>query len=209
MHIQFLGLSSFKFTTKDAIVITDPTGKESGLTPPRGNADMVILAESNNPLYSSAGSLSGTPFTITSPGEYDKSGVTVAGIPLKQNGSYVTVYLVESEDIKILNLAHIKEFTISEDDLESLGEIDVLILPVGGHSVLDANEAAKVVNQVEPKIVIPSHYANEGITLELDGVEKFVKSMGGKAETLDKLILKKKDIATSEETKTIILTSER
>ncbi len=207
MHIQFLGLSSFKFTTKDAVVVTDPYGKESGMTPPRGNADIVILAEKTNPLYSSFSSLSGEPFMVDSPGEYDVKGVTVTGIPLKQEGGYITVYLIESEDIKILNLTHIKDFTIKEDELEDLGEIDVLLIPVGGESVIDASRAAKIVNQIEAKIVIPSHFADPSLKLKLDTIEHFTKEMGGKAESLDKIILKKKDLAGSEETKVIILTT--
>lgn len=207
MHIQYLGLSSFKFITKDATVITDPYGKESGLTPPRGNADLVILAEKENTLYSSFGSLSGEPFLVDSPGEYDKSGVTITGIPLRQGDGYITIFLVESEEIKLLNLTHIKEFNIKEDELEDLGEIDILILPVGGDTVLDASQAAKVVNEIEPKVVIPSHFATEGVKLKLDPVDRFVKEMGGKAETLDKVILKKKDFTNSEDTKLIILTS--
>lgn len=207
MHIQFLGLSSFKFTTKDAVVITDPYGKDSGLAQPRGNADIVILAEKENPLYSGFSSLSGEPFMIDSPGEYDVKGVTVTGTPLKQSNGYVTIYLIESEDIKILNLTHIKEFNIKEDELEDLGEIDVLIIPVGGESVIDASRAAKIVNQIEAKVVIPSHYADKDLNLKLDGIEHFTKEMGGKTETLDKIILKKKDLATSEETKVIILTA--
>lgn len=207
MHIQFLGLSSFKLTTKDAIVVTDPYGKESGMTPPRGNADIVVLAEKTNPLYSGFSSLSGEPFMVDSPGEYDVKGVTVTGIPLKQEGGYVTVYLIESEDIKILNLTHIKDFNIKEDELEDLGEIDVLLIPVGGESVIDASRAAKIVNQIEAKIVIPSHFADPALTLKLDTIEHFIKEMGGKAETLDKIILKKKDLAGSEETKVIILTA--
>ncbi len=207
MHIQYLGLSSFKFTTKDAVVVTDPTGKDSGLTPPRGNADIVILADEQNKLYNAYQSLSGEPFIIPNPGEYDIKGVTVTGIPIKQDGGFVTVYLIESEDLKILNLTHIKEFTMKEDELEALGEIDVLILPVGGESVLGATTAAKLVNQIDPKIVIPSHYQQEGVTLQLEPLERFVKEMGGKAETVEKLVLKKKDLANIETAKVIIISA--
>lgn len=207
MHIQYLGLSCFKFITKDATVVTDPYGKESGLTPPRGNADIIVLAENTSDLYSSTSSFSGTPFLIDSPGEYDKSGVTVTGIPLKQETGYVTIFLIESEDLKILNLAHIKDFNIKESELEDLGEIDILILPVGGHTVLGASDAVKVVNQIEPNIVTPSHYAATGIKLELDPIDRFIKEMGNKHEELEKLIIKKKDITNSEETRLVVLTA--
>ncbi len=204
MQIQYFGLSSFKITTKEATIITDPFHKDSGLTPPRGAADILILAQKNSKLYSSDSGVSGEHFDITDPGEYDVKGVTVTGVPLKQEDKYITVYLIESEDIRILNLTHIKEFNMKEDELEGLGDIDILILPVGGNTVLSASAAAKAVNEVEPKIVIPSHYKMKDLILDLDGLEKFVKEMGGKKEEMEKLTLKKKDLQ-EEGTKLVIL----
>lgn len=204
MQIQYFGLSSFKITTKLATVITDPFDKKSGLVPPRGSADILILAEKTNELYSAKSGISGEPFLVEDPGEYDVKGVTVAGIPLKQGDSYVTVYLVESEDVKILNLGHIKEFNITEKELEELGQIDILILPVGGGEVMDASSAAKAVNEVEPKFVIPSYYQIPGLSIGAEKLEKFIKEMGGKSETMDKLTVKKKDLAF-EEIKIVVL----
>ena len=205
MHIQYFGLSSIKLTTKDATVVIDPFGKESGLTPPRGSADIIVLSDKNNPLYSATSGFSGTPFIVADPGEYDLKGVTIAGIPLATAvKKYITVYLIESEDIKILSLAHIKEFTMKQEDLEGLGEIDILMLPVGNESVMDAAHAAKTVNIVEPKIVIPTHYNVTGLKIKADSIEHFNKEMAGKTETSDKLILKRKDLA-SEGTKVFIL----
>ncbi len=204
MQIHYFGLSSFKIIAKDATVITDPFDKKTGLTPPRGNANILILAEKNNALYSAASGISGEPFLINDPGEYDVKGVTVTGLPLLQDDHYITAYLIESEDIKILNLPHIKDFNMKEEDIEALGEIDILILPVGGNEVLDASEAAKVVNQVEPKIVIPSHYQIPGLSSPADKLETFIKEMGGKSETLDKLLIKKKDLP-EDQIKLIIL----
>lgn len=210
MQIHYFGLSSFKITTKDATVITDPFDKESGLTPPRGAADIVILSEKKNPLYSATSGISGEPFLVNDPGEYDLKGVTVTGIPLKQDdgkdgkGRYVTAVLIESEDIRILKLNHIREFNMKEDDVESLGEIDILILPVGGNSVMTAKDAEKVMNEIEPKIVIPSHYQTPGLKLPYEKVEGFIKETGGKSETMDKLLIKKRDL-TPEMTKRIII----
>ncbi|MBI5530748.1 MAG: MBL fold metallo-hydrolase [Candidatus Doudnabacteria bacterium] len=204
MQIQYFGLSSFKISTKEAVVITDPFHKDSGLTPPRGAADILILSQKNKSLYSAISGISGEHFDITDPGEYDVKGVTVTGIPLKQEDKYVTIYLIESEEIRILNLSHIKEFNLKEDELEELGDIDILILPVGGNTVMSASTASKVVNEIEPKIVIPSHYKMGDLILDLDSVEKFVKEMGGKKEEMDKLTVKKKDLQ-EEGTKLIVL----
>lgn len=204
MQIQYFGLSSFKITTKEATIITDPFHKDSGLTPPRGAGDILILAEKNKKLYSADSGISGEHFDITDPGEYDVKGVTVTGIPLKQENKYITVFLIESEDIRILNLTHIKEWNMKEDEIEELGDIDILILPVGGNTVLSASAASKVVSEVEPKIVIPSHYKMADLILDLDSKDKFVKEMGGKKEEMDKLTIKKKDLQ-EEGTKLVIL----
>lgn len=204
MQIHYFGLSSFKIVAKEATIITDPFDKKSGLTSPRGNADILILADKNNPTYSASSGISGTPFVVNDPGEYDIKGVTVTGLPLLQSDRYVTVYLMESEDIKILNLAHIKEFNMKEEDLEGLGEIDILMVPVGGSNVLDASDAAKVVNEIEPKLVIPSHYQIPGLATPAGKLDTFIKEMGGKSETMDKLLIKKKDLPT-EQVKLIVL----
>lgn len=204
MQIQYFGLSSFKISTKEATIITDPFHKDSGLVPPRGQADILILAQKNKSLYSAVSGISGEPFDISDPGEYDIKGVTVTGVPLKQEEKFVTIFLIESEDIRILNLTHIKDFNLNEEELESLGDIDVLILPVGGNTVMPASAASKAVNAIEPKLVIPSHYKMKGLILDLDPLEKFVKEMGGKKEEMDKLTLKKKDLS-EEDVKLVIL----
>ncbi len=204
MQLQYFGLSSFKITTKEATLITDPFHKDSGLLPPRGGTDILVLAEKNKKLYSAVSGISGERFDVTDPGEYDIKGVTVTGIPLKQENRYITVFLIESEDIRILNLTHIKEFNMKEDEVEALGDIDILIVPVGGNTVLSASQAAKVVNEIEPKIVIPSHYKMKDLILDLDSLEKFIKEMGGKKEDMEKLSIKKKELQ-EEGTKVVVL----
>lgn len=200
MQIHYFGLSSFKIVTKDATVITDPFDKESGLTPPRGAADIIILSEKLNKLYSATSGISGEPFLMNDPGDYDLKGVTVTGIPLKQDegkdgkGRYVSAVLIEAEDMRILDLTHIREFNMKEDDLSDLGEIDILIVPVGGNSVMTAKDAAKVAHEIEAKIVIPSHYATDGLKLPYEKVDGFIKEMGGKSESMEKLLIKKKDL---------------
>jgi len=204
MQIQYFGLSSFKITTKEATIITDPFHKDSGLTPPRGAADILVLAQKNSKLYSAVSGISGDHFDISDPGEYDIKGVTVTGIPLKQEDKYITIFLIESEDMRILNLTHIKEFNLTENELEELGEIDILILPVGGNTVMSASAASKAVNEIEPKIVIPSHYKMPGLIIDVDDLNKFIKEMGGKKEEMEKLTVKKKDLP-EEGTKVVVL----
>jgi len=208
MQISYFGLTSFKISGKNHSSIIDPFSKDSGLTPPRGAADVIILSEPENELYSYSQSISGTPFTVDGPGEYDVKEHVITGIPLKdkKTGKLITIYLIEVDGIKILDLAHINKLELTEDELEDLGDVDILIVPVGGESVMDFEDAAKTVNLIEPRIVIPSHYKMAGLKTDAQTEDKFIKQMGGKSEKMEKLSLKKKDLpAEDQPTKVIVL----
>src|SRR5205814_655880 len=151
MQISYFGLSSFKLTGKDTTSIIDPFSKDTGLTPPRGAADLVILSEPQNELYSYTQSISGEPFIVDGPGEYDVKGHTITGIPVRDTeGRIVTIYLIELDGVKILHMAHIKKLALSQDELEDIGDVDVLLVPIGGKEVLEYDEAAKAANNLEP-----------------------------------------------------------
>jgi hypothetical protein len=206
MQISYFGLSSLKFTSKDHTTILDPFSKDSGLIPPRGSADLILLSEPDNELYSyTQGLTADNQFIVNGPGEYDVKDHAITGIAVRESDKkHTTIYLITTEDIRILNLAHISKLNLSQDELDDIGEVDVLIVPVGGESVMDYEEAAKAVNLIEPKIVIPTHYQIKGLTTKAQPIDKFIKEMGGKSETMDKLSLKKKDLPI-EGTKVIIL----
>ena len=200
MQISYFGLSSFKISSKDHTSILDPFSKESGLTPPRGNADVLILSQKDNELYSYVQSISGTPFLVDGPGEYDVKDHIITGIPIKdKSGKTVTIYLIEVEGIKILDLAHIKKLELTEDELEDLGDVDILIVPVGSEGVMDYEDAAKTVNLIEPRIVIPSHYKISGLKVDAQNEDKFLKQVGGKFEKMEKLSIKKKELPTEDQ----------
>jgi L-ascorbate metabolism protein UlaG (beta-lactamase superfamily) len=206
MQISYFGLTSFKITSKDKTIITDPFDKSTGLNPPRGNADILILSEKDNPTYSYTQSISGEPFIVDGPGEYDIKEISINAGPVKlKSGEVQTVYLMEVEGITILDLGHIKKFDFTEEELEGFGNIDVLLIPIGGHSAMDYEDAAKATNLLEPKFVIPTHYKIAGLSIEADTEEKFIKEIGaGTAERMEKLVLKKKELP-EEGTKLVIL----
>ncbi|GAC1412851.1 MAG: MBL fold metallo-hydrolase [Candidatus Doudnabacteria bacterium] len=206
MQIQYFGLSSFKLSSKDVTSILDPFSKESGLTPPRGNADLLILSEKDNELYSYTASISGEPFIVDGPGEYDVKEHTITGMPLKdKSGKVVTIYLIELEGIKILFMAHIQKLALSQEEIADIGEVDILLVPVGGGEVLDYEDASKAINFIEPKIVIPMHYKMNGLKVEASSEEKFIKEMGGKSESMEKLSIKKKELIADAPTRIIVL----
>lgn len=216
MHIIWFGLSSFKIISKDVTIFTDPFGKAAGLTPPRGAAQIVISSNADNELANNFSSISGDPFLITGPGEYDIKSIFIKGIPSKtktendkENAlAHSAIYSMSIEGINVGFLGGFFGKALSDFQEEELNDIDVLLVPVGGGAVCDAEAATSVINQIEPKIVIPMHYKSPGLALKLDPLEKFLKEMGGKGEEMDKLIVKKNDLE-EEKTKLIILAPQR
>jgi L-ascorbate metabolism protein UlaG (beta-lactamase superfamily) len=213
MLITWSGISCFKIQTKDIILVTDPFDASYGLKPPRLKADIVTISHAHHD-HDNVSAIMANPFVINGPGEYEIKGIFVYGLPGyhdKKQGAergLITMYLIEMEDI---SLAHLGDLgcPLNDEQLEKLEGVDILMIPVGGRYTIDAKEAVEVINQIEPRIVIPMHYKIPGLKFKnpIDPVDNFCKEMGiKKIEGLDKLKIAKKDLP-AEETKVIILKS--
>ncbi|MBI2453006.1 MAG: MBL fold metallo-hydrolase [Parcubacteria group bacterium] len=138
-------------------------------------------------------------------------GVFVKGIPSfhdnskgKERGRN-TIYVVDAEDMRLCHLGDLGQSELTSEQVDQIGEVDILFVPVGGTYTIDAKEASHIVSQIEPKIAVPMHYALPNVKVKLAGVGQFLKTMGLKAEEpLPKLSLKQKDL-DGEETKVIVL----
>ncbi len=134
---------------------------------------------------------------IDGPGEYEVSRVSVKGIAAKkykdESGSKFTIYRLEISGFRVAILGHCTE-TLDESQLEAIGVVDILIIPVGGNNyTLDAHQAAKLVNQIDPRIVIPVHYADKTVKYDVDqdDLAGFLKELGTQEhEVVEKLKLK-------------------
>lgn len=211
MVITWLGQACFKIQSGDLTLVIDPYSKEIGLTPPRFRADIVLVTHAHYD-HSNAESLTGEPFVITGPGEYETKGVSVRGIETFHDASQGkergmnTMFRIDIEDISILHMGDFGEPDMRAETLEDAGDIDILMIPVGGTYTIDAPHAAKIVQQIEPHIIIPMHYKIPGLKIALDGVEPFLKEMGAaKTEPQEKLTIKKKDLAGIVEGHTVLL----
>ncbi len=199
MVITWYGQSCFKIQSGETVIFTDPFDKSVGLTPPRGSANIVTVSHGHFD-HANTESLSGEPLVIDGPGEYETKGVSVKGIfsfhddkEGKERGEN-TIFVIEVEGIKICHLGDLGQKKLTDEQLEQIDEVDILMIPVSG-PFIDAEQAAEIINQIEPRIVIPMHYKIPGLELKFAGVEDFLKEMGvGKKETVDKLTLKKKDL---------------
>lgn len=210
MVITWYGQSCFKIQSGDTVVFTDPFSKEIGLTPPRGQANIVTISHQHYD-HNNVESLSGEALIVDGPGEYESKGVNVKGIFSyhdNQEGKgrgINTIYAIEMEGIKICHLGDLGQKKLTDEQLEGLGEIDILMIPVGGTFTIDGEEAADIINQIEPRLIIPMHYKIPGLALKLETADTFLKEMGaGKKTALDKLTLKKKDLS-QEETEVVVM----
>ncbi len=209
MIIQWFGQSYFKIETKNKIITLDPYFEDSfGFKPPRFKADILLISHPHED-HNNKAAILGEPFILEGPGEIEKEGIFIEGIlsyhdnRLGRDRGYNTIYKIESEDLTLCHLGDLGEKILKEETLEKLSEIDILFIPVGGNYTIDAEEAVAIINQIEPKIVIPMHYQLKGSKIKLDALEKFLKAFGKKSEELDKLVIRKTQL--SQETKLIVL----
>ena len=181
MEIEYRGANCVVIKGKKTTIVVDPTSNVSAKESQK--AENVILAtqEKFTPLDSSA-------FVIDMPGEYEYNDTSVRGIPVPthigEGGQDATMYRVETDGVRIAVVGHTSA-PIDEDDLENLGVIDIAIVPVGGGGyTLDASDAATVIRQISPKVVIPTHFADPQVKYEVpqEKISVFTNEMGGAHE---------------------------
>lgn len=205
MIISWLGHSAFKFQGKgqsDTItVVTDPFYPEkTGLKLPRLEADIVTLSHDHDD-HNNSDAVKGEPRILTGVGEYEIKGVFIEGVPSfhddekgAKRGSNI-IYRFEIEDLSITHLGDLGT-ELDNKQLESLEGTDILLVPVGGVYTINAAKAVTVINQIEPRIVIPMHYQVPGLKLgnELASLDAFLKAIAIKPRQEEKLKIVKKDL---------------
>ena len=183
--MTWLGHGCFRLRGRAATVVTDPYPPSLGMKLPKLEADLLTISHSHAN-HSHVDAVQRAGHTIDGPGEYEVAGVGVTGFPTYHDAAQGaekgpnTVYLIEIDDVSVCHLGDIGH-QLSESQLEKMGTVDVLLVPVGGRDTLGASQAAEVVRQIEPRFVVPMHFSLPGLKLELDPVERFLKEMGADA----------------------------
>jgi len=182
MEISWLGHSCFRIKGKQATVITDPYSPDLGYSLGKPSAQIVTVSH-QHPGHSNVQDVGGNPRLVNGPGEYEISDILIIGLSTfhdaeqgSQRGKN-TIYLMEIDELAVCHLGDLGHMLTAEQ-MEELENVDVLLIPVGGLSTINAPVAAEVMRQLEPKVVIPMHYKTDALAWELDPVERFLKEIG-------------------------------
>src|SRR5690349_4988539 len=215
--IQYLGHSCFRLRGRDGIVLCDPFDRSVGLDIGRPTAHIVTISH-QHPDHANLAAVKPMRekiFTIDGPGEYEVGGVMIAGVRTyhdKQKGAELganTVYVIHMDDVVFCHLGDLGH-ELTTHQLDEIGNVDVLFIPVGGGETIGPAQAVSVISQIEPRIVVPMHYAVPGqrsFYVELAPLEKFTHEIGMKEIVAeDKLSVTSTSLPPEgEETKFVIM----
>ena len=202
MDINWLGQACFKVKGKQASVVLDPYSAEIGFKLPKMEADIVTISHDHYD-HNASSEVGDNPFVITGPGEYEIKGVNVVGVPSfhdnkkgQERGKNI-LYSVRIDGVNIAHMGDLGQDELSAEQIDSLGNVDILMIPVGSVYTIDASTATKIVASLEPLIVLPMHYQDKDSKVDLEPVDKFLKEMGKEAtEPMKKLTISKERLPT-------------
>jgi len=201
MVITHHGGQCFKVTLGDLTIVFDPIAKNASLPAVRFGADIALVSRNHPDMNGIEEVTYGekVPFAVTGPGEYERQGIVIQGflshskygLAKGETEAVNTIYSVELEDMTLVHLGALSDTELSKEARESIDEIDVLFVPVGGDGVLSPSKAHELAVSLEPKIIVPMHWSGIG---QPKSLEAFLKEAGNGKEKVDKLTLKKKDL---------------
>ncbi|OGE25122.1 hypothetical protein A3C26_02050 [Candidatus Daviesbacteria bacterium RIFCSPHIGHO2_02_FULL_39_12] len=191
MDIYWLGQACFRLRGKNAQVVIDPFDSTfTGLKLPKELSADIVLSTHEHQDHNNTGDVTttpsgaGKPMVFKKPGEYEVAGVVITAIESfhdNTSGSERgknTIFHLNLDGLNIVHLGDLGQLELTEKQVAQIGQTDILLLPVGSVYTIDGKQAAAIVAQLEPKIIIPMHYKIDDLKFELEGMEKFLKEMG-------------------------------
>jgi L-ascorbate metabolism protein UlaG (beta-lactamase superfamily) len=208
MDITWYGHSCFRVAERGrATVVTDPFDESLGYEVPKLKADIVTISH-HAAGHSNLQAVKGSGHIIDGPGEYEIGGVFVIGLATYdsrlENPRRNVVYVLDYDNLTVAHLGDL-DHVPHQSMIETLGPVDIALVPVGGGSGLSSSQAAEVISLLEPSIVVPMHYRTEALQgLELDPVDRFLKEMGINS-IQEEPVLRVSSSALPEQTQVILL----
>ncbi len=203
MIINWYGEGCFKIQTGGITLLTDPFESSTGLTPARGKNEIILKTLTAWPMKDDEEEGK----VIRGGGEYEIHNVIIRGNPLPHDSSdkfFKTIYRVEAEEITMAFLGHISEMPAA-DTIEKIKDVDIAFLPAAGKPFIDQEAAAKLIKQLNPKIIIASFFKIPGLKRSSSDWKKLADEIGHKPEVLEKLTIRKKDVREQKGSKLIVL----
>lgn len=182
MEVTWLGHACFRLKGRDSVVLMDPCPRTTGYSIGRQQANIVTVSHDHSE-HSYLEAVTGAHRRIDAPGEYEIGGVLITGVRTYHDSKRGaergrnTTFVVEVDEVRVCHLGDLGHVPTQEQS-EALTDIDVLLVPVGGHTTIDAEAASEIISQLEPKLVVPMHYATDATTGTLDPLDGFIKQMG-------------------------------
>jgi L-ascorbate metabolism protein UlaG (beta-lactamase superfamily) len=179
-----LGHSAFRLRGKDVTIVTDPHPPDLGSSMGKVAAQIVTISH-DHPHHAYAEGVAGEPRIVDGPGEYEIADVLIAGVATSSEpnrGPLNTAYVFRFDELAVCHLGNLRS-KLTDEQVEEIGSINVLLVPVGGGGAIGAAEAAEVVAQLDPSFVIPMHYrldGDRGGAENLEPVDQFCREMGSK-----------------------------
>ncbi|MCX8008839.1 MAG: MBL fold metallo-hydrolase [Patescibacteria group bacterium] len=187
MDITYLGHSSFKLKGKTATVVTDPYDPQMvGMKFPKVDTHIVTVSHHHQD-HDAVSQVGGTPFVVDGPGEYEIQGVSIVGIHSfhdnnkgKDRGENV-IFVIDMDGIHLVHLGDLGHM-LTEKDLEEIGTVDILFIPIGGVYTINEKQAVEMIAEIDPSIVIPMHYGRPELKQDVFGqlspLTSFLKLLG-------------------------------
>lgn len=200
VRFKWFGQACFEVSNSKKIVTDPHDGETVGLNAPKAKADIVTVSHDHFDHASGVGiaKKQGAKVLKEEKGEKTVKGVKIKGIKSyhdKAKGSKRgenTIYTFELDGFKICHLGDLGHI-VSSELIEEIGEIDILMIPIGGNYTIDGGEAIEVVEKINPKVIIPMHYKIDGLTVDISSEEQFMgiaKGKGWNIEEKEELVLK-------------------
>lgn len=192
VDITWYGHSCFRITERgQTTVVTDPYDVSIGLPELKIKGDVVTISH-DDPGHNAIDLVKGQQYSLRGPGEYEIGGVFIRGIALNTVTDDIVspnvAYMIEyNNNLTVLHVGGLTQVP-DQSTIEELGEITVLLLPVGGGHGLRPAMAADVIAVIEPSYVVPMHYAQPGLAIDLEPVDKFLKAVGVTKATEDDML---------------------
>lgn len=189
MNISWYGHRCVRIESREGSVLVDPFDpKETGLRGPVINDDLVLLsAYDESPAVLER--IGEAPFLVRGPGEYERKGIAIRGIPAFQDSQsgrelgLSTIYCLTADDMTVCHVGALGQEALTDEQLEAIGDPDILIVPPGAQSALDAKALAEMVTAIEPKVVVA-----------LGSFGAFIKQLGLAPQKTDTYRIQKKSL---------------